>query len=496
MRLITILAFSLLALFGCNNSDPGSAETGNTGNTVTTPSNTINTSSSANRPPSESPEIHVQVNGLQGGKAYLVGIFADQQYGIDSAQIDGAGRMLFKRAEPYKSGFVFVWLQPTQESIQMIIDSDQTFSMTTNSGSIIQSMQVSGSKDNELLFKHLNQQMVSQPQIDALNKQMQALQEGSLNYNNLKTQRDALIEERQSGLKADFEAHPELFYTKFKFAGQNPELVEKKLPDGTIDKEHQIYMFRSQFWDNVDLSDERLLYTPVLANKLKRYINELTPQHQDSIIKSAKYVVDRSLASPETFKFFSNWIALNYEPEKTTLMDPEAVHVFMVQNYFTNERAFWADSLEVYALQKRAGEMASSLLNKQGPNVTANDPQGVSRSIYDSKKPFVVVFMFNPDCDHCREEAPQLKGFYYQWQDQVDIFTIALDTNDQEWRQFLQSYSMPGTHVYDPTNKAIYAKYYVDNTPEIYILDSDRKIVAKNLKVKQIGEVLQREIDK
>ena len=490
MQLPKLLFILLIALFSCNGKqEPASVNTSNTSN------NNAVIPQGYTPGPLESPEIHLQVDGLQGGMAYLVGIFADQQFGIDSAAVDANGKMVFKRDEPYKPGFVFAWL-PNRTSVQMLIDADQTFNMRTNAGAIVQQMVVSGSIDNELLYKHLKEQASTQPQIDALNQQLQGLVEGTPDYNTIKTQRDQLLDARKAMLQADFKAHPGIFYTKFKSAGQNPDLVEAKLPDGTIDKNHQVYMYRTQFWDNVDFSDERLLYTPVLANKLKRYINELTAQHPDSIIKSAKYVVDRSLANPETFKYFANWIALNYEPEKTTLMDPEAVHVFMVQNYFTNERAFWADSLEVYALQKRAGEMAGSLLNQTGLDVVANDQNGNPPSIYGQDAPYVIVFMFNPDCDHCQEEAPQLTPFYNQWKNQVDIFTIALDTNEQEWKQFLAQYNIPGTHVYDPTNKAIYGKYFVDNTPEIYVLDPDRTIIAKNLKVHQIAEVIQGDMDK
>ena len=50
-------------------------------------------------------------------------------------------------------------------------------------------------------------------------------------------------------------------------------------------------MYRLAFWDNVDLSDTRLLYTPVLVNKLKKFILELTPQHPDSIIRQADYII-------------------------------------------------------------------------------------------------------------------------------------------------------------------------------------------------------------
>jgi hypothetical protein len=55
---------------------------------------------------------------------------------------------------------------------------------------------------------------------------------------------------------------------------------------------------------------------------------------------------------------------------------------------------------------------------------------------------------------------------------------------------------MPWVNVFDPTNKSIYAKYYLDNTPEVYVLDKDRNIIAKNLHVDQIQTILDKDMAK
>jgi hypothetical protein len=47
-------------------------------------------------------------------------------------------------------------------------------------------------------------------------------------------------------------------------AGQNPELTYPKKADGTLDTAKQVFNYRNAFWDNVDLTDERLLRTPVV----------------------------------------------------------------------------------------------------------------------------------------------------------------------------------------------------------------------------------------
>ena len=118
-------------------------------------------------------------------------------------------------------------------------------------------------------------------------------------------------------------------------------------------------------------------------------------------------------------------------------------------------------------------------------------------SLYDIKAPYVVVYMFNPDCEHCQEQSPKLVQFYKEWKNKgVEVFTIGVDTNAEEWKAYLKKVGMDAfaANVFDPTNKAIYGKYFVDITPEIYVLNPERTIIAKNLKVNQIGEVVERDM--
>ena len=138
--------------------------------------------------------------------------------------------------------------------------------------------------------------------------------------------------------------------------------------------------------------------------------------------------------------------------------------------------------------------MAASIVGKKGPNVTAKNPQGELKSLYDLKAPYLIVYMYNPDCEHCQEQTPKLVEFYKEWKNKgVDVYAIVLDTDQEKWSQYIAKTGMTFTNVFDPTNKAIYATYYVDQTPELYVLNPDRIIIGKNLKVNQIETIINRD---
>ena len=487
--------FLMVALLSaCNNE-------GSTSSTATPASNTSSrqpvASSVRNFPPAGPADIQITINGAQPGLAYLIGIYTDQQFKMDSAMVDNAGRLNFKNPDGYARGFAYVLL-PNRANFQLLLDGDQEFTMQANANDLTGSMVVKGCIDNELLYDSRRFEAKQRPVYDQITSRLQSLKKGTVEYDDAKGEQNALLDERKAYLEGIFKKNPNTLFTSFKRAGQNPEVEEQLNPDGTPNTKKRVWMYRTKFWDGVDFTDERLIRTPVITNKLKRYINELTPQHPDSILSAAYFLVDQVPPQSDFFKYFVNWIVINYDPLETTLMDPQAVFANMVQKYFTYDKAFWSDSVEVFSLQQRAHEMAASLVGRKGPNVTAPGINGKSQSIYDIDAPYIIVYMYNPDCEHCAEQTPKLVDFYKEWKSKgVEVYGIAIDTDDAKWRDYVAKNKMGDwINVHDPTNKSIYATYFVDHTPELYVLNPDRTIIAKNLKVNQVAQMIENDQEK
>jgi peroxiredoxin len=496
MRQVIILITGLLFVFACtSDADPASTTSAvQTAASVTTPSEPV--ASRLGTENAESPDIKVQVNNAPAGMSYLIGTYVGNNYRVDSSRVDNKGSLRFKRDEPYIPGMYFVVFQDNS-NFQVLVSEDQTMTITADAADIIGTLQVQGNIDTKLLADNGRYERAYATKLDPVNAQIKQFQQGTPEYQQLKQQQDAIIAERAADLEKIFQQHPTSLFTSFKQAGQNPAVKDIRNPDGSLDQQAQVFAFRSEFWDNVDFSDDRLLYTPVISNKLNRYISQLTPQNPDSIIAAASLLVNKSLPYPEFFKYFANQITMMYTPTESTLMDAEKVYVFMIQNYFTTDRAFWSDAANIQGLQQRAYEMAASVTGVKAPDVTAPGINGKERSIYDLKADYIIVYLYNPTCEHCMEQTPKLVNLYNQYKAQgksLDVYAIAIDTNDAEWRDYVAKNGLSQwSNVHDPTNKSIYAKYYVNITPEVYVLNPDRMIIGKNLKVNQIDDVIDRD---
>lgn len=443
----------------------------------------------------ESPNIKIAVAGAAAGDVLLVANIGDQQFVQDTAQSDANGQALFNRQQPYAKGLYLAYYTD-KTIVQFLIDEDQTFELVAQKSELPNKVAVSGSLANELFYDNRAFEASLQDRVSSANQTLQTATKGTAEYEEAKVALEALLEERKQHLDAVFAKHPDNFYVSFKQAGQNPDLrKDLVLPDGSPDNEAQVEAYRKDFWENVNFNDTALLRTPVIFNKLNRYMEELTPRNAAAKIESADYLIQKVIDKPQFFQYVANWITLKYEPGKTPLMDGEAVYVHMIKNYFTKERAFWSDSMTVYGLQQRADEMAQSLIGQPGPNITVPDINGVPKTLYDLKAPYLIVFLYNPTCEHCIEQTPKVLDFIKSRPaGEVELYAIGIDTEMEPWKDFVNRYGMQAyTNVYDPTNRSIYKTYYVDHTPELYLLGPDRKIIGKNLKANQVGQVIDRD---
>ncbi|MFT5998506.1 MAG: peroxiredoxin [Neolewinella sp.] len=484
MRLL-ILFLALTSMISCG--DPaGATATASGSNAV---ASTVTTAGLESRQ-LESPNIRITLTGVPLEGTLLIGQFGEQQYKAGEGAIDG-NSVIFQQDEPFKSGHYYAYFTDGS-ALQMLVDEDQTFSLFGSKGGPISEIRVEGSIDNQVFYEMLSFEASLSDDFRTVTQKLGQLQEGTPEYAATEAERAVLVDSREAFQEERFNKYPDALFTAFKRAGRNPRLREIRLADGSLDGEAQVDGFREDFWNGVNFADIRLLNTPVIFNKLKRYITELTPQNASAIIKSADMLLEKALPHPEYYKLMANWITLQYEPGKTTVMDGAAIHVHMIQNYFTKERAFWSDSMTVYGLQQRADQMAYSLVGQQGPDLSVPGIDGTPKRLYDLKKPYIAVFMFNPDCEHCIEETPKLVQAYEGLKNDLDIYAIALDTEADKWKAFVQQYGLGEfTNVYDPTNRSIFKTYYVDNTPELYLLGPDRKIVSKNLKVGQLAQAIE-----
>lgn len=96
-------------------------------------------------------------------------------------------------------------------------------------------------------------------------------------------------------------------------------------------------------------------------------------------------------------------------------------------------------------------------------------------------------------CGPCRGEVPNLKKTYAQFKDKgVEFLSISIDAKPEAWKKALEEEGMTWPQVLAPEAGAkIMDLYQFSGIPFILLLDTEGKIVAKNLREEAVGKAIE-----
>jgi peroxiredoxin len=290
--------------------------------------------------------------------------------------------------------------------------------------------------------------------------------------------------------------HKGKFVSKLLYASMEPEVP--KAPDSLSSdaaKDWQFRMYKSQYLQFVDFSDERMLRTPIIQNKIKEYLNRLTVQHPDSIILSIEDIMHLAQANDEIFKFCVITITNMWANSNQMCFDK--IYVHMAGNYYVNGRASWVDSTQLSKIKERYYKMIYNTCDRKAVNLLMKDMNDQLTNLYDIDAKYIVMVFWAWDCGHCKKEMPRLVEFYNEYQQYgVKVFAVSTKDEIKEWKEFIKENGMEDfINVTDPDNKTNFRTFYdIYSTPVIYLLDKDKKIMAKRLDIYNLKKYLHHEL--
>ncbi|MPR33183.1 thioredoxin-like domain-containing protein [Salmonirosea aquatica] len=416
--------------------------------------------------------------------------YSGQQFiAKDTARADANGRMVFEGTDPLPGGLYLILLPGQQKLVQIVYSGKETeFSLKTDTSSVVKSMVVNGSEENRAFYEYqqkLNQIMT---EVEALNA------EKKLKNDDAST---AVTDKKIKDLQQQFTTYQQ------KFLQENRDSFTAKLLKASMDpvippapmlangKKDSLWVFnyyKAHYWDNFDFSDARMLRTPFVQPKLERYVKDLIVQVPDSIIKDADALIKKAAANKELRSRIIYYFTSEYENPK--VVGTEGVFVHMAEKYYLSGEMEVSDDAK-----KRIGERVASmkplLVNRVIPDLTLTNPNQQPISIHGIKADYTVLFFFSPTCGHCKEAAPKLKEFYDANKAKgVKVLAIATEQNPAEWQKFIKEYKLEEIlNGYDYTSRTDYrTQYDVFSTPTIYVLDKNKKIIARRMPIEQLDD--------
>lgn len=439
---------------------------------------------------SEGYRIEVTVGGLAGETCYLAYHYGDRQFLRDTTMTDDKGFMVFEGSRRLDPGMYMVVL-PGQQFFEILIDQNQHFSLETSRDDAIEQMRFTGSPDNEAFYDYLRfiqgqrqemshlREVLNNPETTAQDGETARLGMDSLN---------AVIRQRQDAYIRDF---PDGLFSLILLAQRDPELPPESRHDDTAENpDFRRNLYIGNYWNNIRFEDDRILRTPVYHHQLRRYFGDLLHQIPDTIIRHADRVIDKSRANPDVFRY-TVWFLTSFT-ERSQIMGMDAAYVHMLERYYGSGEAFWMEEAATRRLMERAEMLKPLLIGRKAPDITMYTPEGEPRSLHKLEATYVVLYFWESDCVHCQRETPALKELYGKYRDKgLEVFAANTETNPDNWKGAISRYGLEWVNVHDPANRSGYRETYdIYAIPMIYLLDGEKRIVAKKISVEQLERFL------
>jgi thiol-disulfide isomerase/thioredoxin len=442
-------------------------------------------------------KISFRINGLKDSTAYLANYYGESNNVRDTARIDAHGEVVFDGKKSLPQGMYMLALKEKGKAIRLfdvVVSSDQNFSMTTDTTDYVKNMRVGGDADNKLYYESLLFNF-------ARNTEAQPLVKVVRDSTSTKEQKDVATRElnavsekvKQYQNKIILE-HPATLTARILKAHRPVDIPDAPMKaDGTPNQNFQLKWYREHFFDNFDLADDALIRMtqPIYQQKVNEYLDRLFVPHPDSIMQGIRSIVSKAQVNRETYKYVVYMCVIKYQQHE--IMGLDEVYVNLVDEYFANGvMDFWVNASMKKNMKEAAGKMRVSLVGNVGDNLIMQDINKEPRSMYDLRSKYTLLFIFDPDCGHCKQETPKLVHWYEKRKFNLEVYAVALDSSMSKMRNYIKEMKMNWVTVNGPRSYVgpIQDHYECNQTPVLYILDDRKRIIAKKLPVERVEEFL------
>lgn len=477
---------------------------------------------------SQQRHLKFKIKGLQKDSAVYLGNYLGKSlYYFDTAYVKKKGVVEFKTKKEVPAGVyaLIVNMKPVSY-FEFIVNEDKILikgDATANDASKLrESIKVKKSEENKIFYNYISfldkQSKAKQPLLEKnSDKEIAAEEKEKISKQIQKIDQEVI--DYQKNL---IENNKDKYVGKLIAMSMEPDPI--KIPEGITDSAMYRYMhYRNHYWDKMDLKDDALARTPIFHQRLDNYFLKVIPQDPDTIINEIIKLTDKMNEPGDLFKYTVNH--LTYAHVKTKRMGMDKVYFRMIEKYYIPGRTPWVSEKQINKMKDDVNKLKNVLVGNFAPNIILLDTSETKYvSLYkDVSAKYTILYFWDWTCGHCKKETPKLKEFYDSIKKNTDIdievYAVCTKEDNTGWIPFIKKHNLDWINVSDPADmiknaekygmeiKEINGKetllrndygvtinyrstYDVYVTPQIFLLDKNKKIIAKQLAVEQLPDII------
>jgi thiol-disulfide isomerase/thioredoxin len=435
--------------------------------------------------------IEVEIQNFAGDTLELGYYFGKAQFLKDTTLLD-KGKFVFQGEEELEPGVYLLVIPPDNKFIHVLVTTgQQQFSLAFDLNEIVKSTRFKGSPENDIYYDYLRKLEERRPRADELRKLMV---DDSLHRETYKAELskiDGDVKKIQSDV---LKKYPESYTAMLIAANQDLDVPDfTEVPEADR-KQKQYEYYRAHYFDHFDMNDPRALRSGVMHTKIDFYLQKLTYQVPDSQSVAIDYMLSKMDKNPEAFQYYL--VHFLNESARSKRMGMDAVYVHLVDQYYAKGKATWMEKEQLDKLIAQAETIRPTLIGSVAPDLTFFKEDGQQVSIHGIKSDYLVLFFWDPECGHCKKQTPFVIDFYNAYKEKgVEVLAICTKTGadiSSCWSTIKEKGMDIWVNAADQYLRNRYKSIYdVKTTPQIFILDNEKKILVKKIAGEDLMPVME-----
>lgn len=439
-------------------------------------------------------KIEIELPTEAGKNVTLAYHYLDKIYASDTAHLNSEGFGIIEIDSLIPQGLYKI-LVDQDHHFDFLMGSDQQFSIR-NTTFTSETAEIKGAVESEEFIKYMQY-------LSNLKKESAELKTkfdetaNEEEKNKLRDQINGLTSKLEQYWFNIKEKYPDSFLSKFLLASYVPEYDISKAPaeiqvNDSLLLHERFYYQQKHFWDYLDYTDERFLYTPIFKPKLDTWFNKVLFQSYDSVRIPVLNMIEEVRSNPRVFQFMTSWF-LN-ATINSNIVGMDALFVEISEKYYLSGDAYWATEETLKAVRENVLFLQNNLIGETGPDLTMETVDGEFMNLHKLDAKITIVVIFEPNCSHCKEFVPKFHDEIYEKYKDKGLAVYAIYSMDfkEEWTEFLTEYDLYNwINVWDPDNISNFKILYdARQTPAVFVLDENKTIIAKKIGVEQLDMLL------
>jgi len=411
--------------------------------------------------------------------------FRDKLMLKDSAYNDGKGSFIFEGSGKYEEGMYSLVSDKKRMMLNFILDGSQHFIYNMDTTGIVRHFSVVGSPENADILRFQQKTAEAQQKMTEWNNKRK-----DFDSKNMKDSANFYIE-KMKNLNAEVEQfiselitqNPTFLFSKLQKSYREIEIPKPPvLADGSIDSSFQAIYYRTHYWDNFDLTDNRFLFLPSYEPKLNNYFQKiLWYQEVDTINKYADMMIKKTSPDSLMYRFLMEYLLKEFELSK--VIGHDGVFVHLVKNNVLAGKCKWMDEDLVKKYRMRIEDLEPMLIGNKTVELILPDTSQIKwYSSYDMPKKYRILWFYDHTCPTCKKEAKEMKVVYDSLgkigQLNFDVYAVNKTEDFEHWKKYIRDNGFSWINVGGNQGNVDWIKaYHIVSNPQFYIINQDKVII-------------------